>query len=151
MFARAVARAFRMSDGKPLEDASALRAPGTVDWDGLTEVDFRAGTHGRVLFTLDGEDYAIQYLPPTLSTVEATPELMLAQMRYAGVDHSILHAGGMYGAMTEMNAAVQAEHPNKATGSIWVDEPSAGEPAALSHIENAAASLGLRAIYFNTE
>ena len=49
-----------------------------------------------------------------------------------GVDHSILHAGGMYGAMTEMNAAVQAEHPNKATGSIWVDEPSAGKPAALS-------------------
>ena len=151
MSARAVAHAFRVSDGKKLMDASALRAPGTLDWNGLTDVNFRAGTHGQVLFTLDGEDYAIQYLPPTLSKIEATPEMMLAQMRYAGVNHSILHAGGMYGSMTEMNATVQAAHPKMVTGSIWVEEPTAGEPTALSHIEHGARVLGLRAIYFNTE
>ena len=151
MFARTVARAFRVSDGKQLRDANALRSPGTFDWSGLTDVNFRAGTQGRVLFTLEGEDYAIQYLPPTLNKIEATPEMMLAQMRYAGVDHSILHAGGMYGSMTEMNAAVQATCPGMVTGSIWVEEPTAGEPAALAQVEHGAKVLGLRAIYFNTE
>lgn len=151
MFARAVARAFRVADGSPLQDAGALRAAGTVDWNGLADVDFRAGSHGRVLFTLEGEDYAIQYLPPTLVKVEATPELMLAQMRYAGVDHVILHGGAMYGAMTEMNAATQAAHPDQVTGSIWVEEATAGEPAALAHVEHAARTMGLRALYFNVE
>ena len=47
---------------------------------------------------------AIQYMPASMQELTAPPELMLAQMMNAGVDHCLLQAGGGYGAMTEMNA-----------------------------------------------
>ena len=39
-------------------------------------------------------------MPVGMQEMTAPPELMLAQMMYAGVDHCVLQAGGAYGAMT---------------------------------------------------
>ena len=95
---RPAAKTFRLRDGKPASAAMLFR-PGDNTWAGLADVNFRIGRFGRLEFTRDGEDYAIQYMPVGMQTIEAPPEFMLAQMTYAGVDHVILQAGGGYGAM----------------------------------------------------
>jgi hypothetical protein len=43
-------------------------------------------------------------MPVGMQQIVAPPELMLAQMTYARVDHCILQAGGGYGAMNDYNA-----------------------------------------------
>ncbi len=54
-------------------------------------------------------------MPVGMQEMTAPPELMLAQMMYAGVDHCLLQAGGSYGAMTEMNAFAQQQYPDRMT------------------------------------
>jgi predicted TIM-barrel fold metal-dependent hydrolase len=149
MAARSAARAFRLRDGAPATTAALARgaAPG---WDGLADVDFRVGRFGRLEFTVDGEDYALQYMPVGMQDLVAPPELMLAQMMNAGVDHAVLQAGGVYGAMTAMNAATQARYPAKFTGLMHVVETRAGEPDQLAIIADAA-QRGLKGLYFNVE
>ena len=143
------AQTLRMRDGTEADRRAMFRAsePG---WSGLEDVDIRVGRFGQLEFTVDGEDFAVQYMPVAMQEFVAPPELMLAQMAYVGVDHCILQAGGAYGAMTDYNAYVQQQHPDKATGLMWLDEPMAGFDEALGEIERARA-LGLRGIYYNTE
>ena len=81
----------------------------------------------------------------------APPELMLAQMMYAGVDHCLLQAGGAYGAMTEMNAFAQQQYPGRMTGLMHVDEAKAGSRAELAKVDHAFDVLKLRGLYFNVD
>ena len=150
MLTRSIAPVIRQRDGAPA-DTKALFREGENGWSGLCDVDIRIGRFGRIEFTADGEDYVIQYMPVGMQEFVAPPELMLAQMSYAGVDHCILQAGGAYGAMTDDNAFVQHQHPDKATGLMWVDEAMAGSPEGLAEVERAHRGLGLGGIYYNLE
>ena len=147
---RTVARTFRARDGAPA-DTRALHRQADPSWNGLTDVDFRVGKHGQLEFTDSGEDFVIQYMPVGMQTLAAPPELMLAQMMNAGVDHCVLQAGGAYGAMTDYNAYAQAQYPAKMTALMHVDEAMAGMPEALRQIDRAHDELGLRGIYFNVD
>ncbi|WP_442580168.1 amidohydrolase family protein [Mesorhizobium sp. ASY16-5R] len=149
MLAYTVAKSYRARDGAPA-DTRALLDPGNQGWSGLRPVDFRIGRYGQLEFSVDGEDYYVQYMPVGMQNMEASPELMLAQMTYAGVDHSILQAGGAYGAMTEYNAFAQAQYPQKFTALIHLDEAMAGSPEEIRKLESAA-DRGLKGIYFNYE
>ena len=127
---RPAAKTFRPRDGKPAAPAMLFR-PDDNTWAGLADVDFRVGRFGRLEFTHDGEDYAIQYMPVGMQTIESPPEFMLAQMTYAGVDHIVLQAGGGYGAMSDFNAAAQKKYPDKFTGLMHIDEATADRPEVL--------------------
>jgi predicted TIM-barrel fold metal-dependent hydrolase len=150
MITRTVASTFRARDGAKA-DTKALYRPDDPGWTGLTNVDFRVGKYGQLEFTHEGEDYVIQYMPVGMQEMVAPPELMLAQMMNAGVDHCVLQAGGAYGAMTEMNAYSQQQYPVKMTGLMHVDEAMAGQPAQLAEIDRAVDELHLRGIYFNVD
>ena len=150
MLTRTIAPVIRQRDGSPA-DPRALFREGENGWSGLTDVDLRVGRFGQLEFTADGEDCVIQYMPVGMQEFVAPPELMLAQMAHAGIDHCILQAGGAYGAVTDYNAFVQRQHPGKATGLMWVDEAMAGTPGGLAEVERAHRELGLRGIYFNLE
>jgi predicted TIM-barrel fold metal-dependent hydrolase len=145
---RPAARAFRLRDGKPANPAMLFR-PGDNTWAGLTDVDFRVGHFGRLEFTHDGEDYAIQYMPVGMQTIESPPEFMLAQMTYAGVDHIVLQAGGGYGAMNDFNAAAQNKYPDKFTGLMHVDEAIADRAEVLAEVDRAHQVLGLKGVYYS--
>lgn len=147
---RTVARVFRARDGKVVSGA-ALFEPGRNGWSGLKDVNFRVGTYGRLDFTIDGEDHHSQYMPVGMQQIVAPPELMLAQMRYAGVDHCVLQAGGGYGAMNDYNAFAQHQYPGKFSGLLNVDEPRAYTDAALREFDRAVATLGLKGVYFGLE
>ena len=48
-------------------------------------------SHGRFEWTVDGEDYVKQYLPPSIVDMSYPPERLVAEMDYAGVDMALLH------------------------------------------------------------
>ncbi|OGB93179.1 MAG: hypothetical protein A3G35_18365 [candidate division NC10 bacterium RIFCSPLOWO2_12_FULL_66_18] len=121
---------------------------GDNSWAGLKNVDFRVGIYGQLDFTIDGEDYYVQYMPVGMQEIVAPPELMLAQMTYARVDHCILQAGGGYGAMNDYNAFAQNQYPAKFTGLLNIDESRAHTEPVLKELERAYRQLGLRGVYY---
>lgn len=147
---RTVAPTFRLRDGKRCDTKALFRA-GDEGWSGLADVDFRVGRFGQLEFTHEGEDYGVQYMPVGMQEQVAPPELMLAQMMNAGVDHCILQAGGGYGAMTEMNAFAGRQYPERITGLMHVDEAMAGKPQQLAEVDRAVDELGLRGLYFGVD
>jgi len=115
---RPAAKVFRAHDGEEVTKRLLFRE-GDNSWAGLRDVDFRVGLYGQLDFTLNGEDYYVQYMPVGMQQIVAPPELMLAQMTYARIDHCILQAGGGYGAMNDYNAFGQRQYPSKFTGVFW--------------------------------
>ena len=83
-----------------------------------------------------------------MQDIVCPPELMLAQMTNAGVDHCVLQAGGGYGAMNDYNAFAQRQYPAKFTGLLHVDEATADLEATLAEVDRAAGVLGLRGLYY---
>lgn len=144
---RTSARVYRSRDNKEFA-GSALFRDGDNAWTGLKDVNFRVGIYGRLDFTIDGEDYHSQYMPVGMQRIVAPPELMLAQMANAGVDHAVLQSGWGYGAMNDYNAFAQSQYPDKFTAMLHVDEPRAYTNENLKEFDRAHKQLGLRAVYF---
>ncbi len=148
---RPAARVFRTRDGAPA-DAQLLFRPGDNSWDGLRDdIGFRVGTCGRMEFTIDGMDYFVQYYPVGMAAIQSRPELMLAQMGYAGVSHCVLQAGPTYGMMNDYNACAQSAHPTKFTGLLHVDDAMAYTPRWMEEVERAYHRLGLRGLYYSVD
>jgi predicted TIM-barrel fold metal-dependent hydrolase len=144
---RTNARVVRSRDGARVSGAMLFR-DGDNAWTGLKDVDFRVGNFGRLDFTVDGEDYHCQYMPVAMQQIAAPPELMIAQMQYAEVDHCVLQAGWGYGAMNDYNAFAQSQYPARFTALMNIDEPRAFTDAGLREFERAHRQLGLRGVYF---
>jgi predicted TIM-barrel fold metal-dependent hydrolase len=102
------------------------------------------------VFTVEGDDYAVQYFPVGMQHIEAPPELMLAQMAYVGVDHAILQAGGSYGATNDYNAFAQNQYPRQFSGLIHIDEGIATSDGVIAELTRAA-DLGLRGLYYSVD
>ena len=144
---RPAARAFRARDGKEIKPTMLFR-PADNTWAGLTDVDFRVGRFGALCFTHEGEDHYVQYQPVGMQDIVCPPELLLAQMTNAGVDHCVLQAGGGYGAMNDYNAFAQRQYPAKFTGLLHVDEATADLESTLAEVDRASGVLGLRGLYY---
>lgn len=148
---RPSARVLRARDGAPADARGLFRAADNT-WAGLREdVAFRVGPYGRLEYTVDGEEHYVQYMPVGMARIECPPELMLAQMAYAGVDHCVLQAGMSYGRMNDYNALAQHRYPDRFTGLCHVDEPVADTPAEMQELERAVRRLGLRGLYYNLD
>ena len=144
---RPAAETFRVRDGKRAPPGLLFRE-GDSTWAGLRDVEFRVGRYGRLEFLHEGEEYAIQYMPVGMQTIESPPHFMIAQMLYAGVDHCILQAGGGYGAMNDYNAFTQAAFPEKFTGLLHIDEAVADREDVLTEADRAH-GLGLKGLYYS--
>ncbi len=144
---RPAARAFRARDGMEIKPSMLFRA-GDNTWAGLTDVGFRVGRFGQLAFTHEGDDYYVQYLPVGMQELVCPPEMMIAQMTVAGVDHCILQAGGGYGAMNDFNAFAQHQYPRKFTGLLHVDEATADRTETRAEVDRAVEAQGLRGLYY---
>jgi predicted TIM-barrel fold metal-dependent hydrolase len=145
---RPAAETFRVRDGMRVKPGLLFRE-GDNTWAGLKDVDFRIGRYGRLEFMHEGEEYAIQYMPVGMQTIESPPEFMIAQMVYAGVDHCILQAGGGYGAMNDYNAFTQSAFPEKFTGLLHIDEAIADRADVLAEVDRAHRTLALKGLYYS--
>jgi predicted TIM-barrel fold metal-dependent hydrolase len=148
---RPAAKVYRFSDGA-LGDASALFRSGDNSWRGLRDdINFRVGPYGRIEFTLDGEDWYVQYMPVGMAEIESTPEFLITQMNAAGVNHCVLQAGFTYGYMNDYNALAQRQFPQRFTGLAHVDEPMADSEHWMSETCRAIEDLGLRGLYYQLD
>ena len=103
---------WRLSDRAP-GDNGMLADPADRTLAGLREVDFRVGGHGRFVWTVEGEEYAKQYLPPYLADLAHSPEMLAAQMDYAGIDRAVLHTDHVMGRLTDYLADCVRRHPTR--------------------------------------
>ena len=88
---------WRLRDRAPGDNAT-LADPADRTLEGRAGgVGFRAGGHGRFVWTENGAEYAKQYLPPYLTDLSHPPEMLVAQMDYVGVDRAVLHANPDHG------------------------------------------------------
>ena len=148
---RPAAKVMRFRDGAA-GDASVLFSGNGCSWAELRDdVQFRVGPYGRLDFTVEGEDYYIQYMPPGMAEIESTPEFMITQMNAAGIDHCVLQAGFGYGAMNDYNALAQHQFPGRFTGLFHVDEARANEEKWMNEANRAFKQLGLRGLYYSLE
>lgn len=148
---RSPARVLRAQDGGPGE-AHHLFREGDNTWGGLRDdVNFRVGTYGRLEFTVHGEDYYIQYMPVNMANLKAPPELQVAQMNLAGVDHCVLQAGMSYGVMNDYNALAQQQYPDRFTGLLHVDDAMAYTPKWMEEVQRACHKLNLRGLYYQLD
>jgi predicted TIM-barrel fold metal-dependent hydrolase len=141
----------RARDGAPASAAALFRADDST-WAGLrADVQFRVGPFGRLEYTLDGEDYYVQYMPVTMAQLEAPPELMLGQMSYVGVDHCVLQTGMNYGVMNDYNAFAQRQYPGKFSALFQVDEPMADQPRWMKELDRGVHELGCKGLYYQLD
>jgi len=148
---RPSAKVYRARDGAPASGQLLFRA-GDNTWAGLRDdIGFQPGRYGRLEFRIDGEDYVVQYMPVGMAELESKPELLLAQMTAAGVDHCVLQAGFTYGYMNDYNALAQRQYPAKFTGLFHVDEPVAYTPEWMEEARRAVEELHLCGLDYQTD
>ncbi|MCH7997635.1 MAG: hypothetical protein IIB11_07670, partial [Chloroflexi bacterium] len=95
---------------------------------------------GRLAWTYNGETYTKQYLPPMLSNLEFTPELLIAEMDYVGVDMGLLHTFPTLGRYDFLNKYLRdaiKRFPDRLMRLISVREASIpGDPdSAIQAVE----------------
>lgn len=116
----------------------------------LTDIDYRGGGFGRFVWTVDGVDYYIQYLPPTLTRSHALPEMIVAQMDYAGIDRAVLQTGHAYGRLNEYLADAVRDYPDRFWALAMIDEWRADRPSQMAELETAISELGLHGLWFQS-
>ena len=131
-------------------DEQMLVMPEEPSIKGLTNVNMRGGDYGKFTWTVDGDDFTKQYLPPALAELEAPPELMLAQMDYAGVDRAMLQTGHVYGRLNGYLADAVHRYPHRFWALAMVDEWRADDPVQIRELERAIRDLGLHALWFQS-
>lgn len=138
------------------------RAPGTsdvlgretpTDWSNLPQVDFRIDQEkGRVVWTVDGEDYTKHFYPPNLQNLEFTPHSLISDMDYAGVDLAFIHTNPMLGRDCAFLAECIGLYPGRLRSMAPVDEWRilSNTDVVIAEATAAIRTHGLHAIKFNT-
>ncbi len=114
----------------------------------LRNVKFRVGRYGRFEWTVDGEDLYIQFMPPSLQTMESPAEFMLQQMSRAGVDVGILQNARLYGRLNDFFADAVRRYPTKFIALADVEEAAAHTDEQIGKLRHAVRVLGLRGLYY---
>jgi len=116
--------------------------------DGKKDVDFRAGKFGRYEWTVDGKDYCKQYMPVSLKDMKASPEFLIAQMDYVGIDMAVLQRGHIYGKLEKFYQDAISRYPDRFIGLCQIDEARAYSENQITELHDAIENLGLRGVYF---
>ena len=140
---------WRLRDGA-LGDNRMLADPQDDTLRGLKEVDFRAGGYGRFVWTVEGEAYAKQYLPPYLANLSHPPEMLVAQMDYVGISRAVLHAHPIMGFLNDYLADCVQRYPERllALANIPEWKIERDPKGAVAEVERAYAK-GLHGLQFS--
>ena len=141
---------WRKRDGKPADSSGLVNPARPWSFDALREARFRIGDHGKVEWTVDGEDYVKQVLPPWVRNLTFTPESLIAEMDYAGVDMSLLHRTPYMSKSNEYIADCVRRFPDRIQGLAYVEEWLVqSEPdRSIEKLERAIKGLGLAGYQF---
>ena len=142
--------AWRVRD-RAAASSEPLAPGGLGGWPDLPDVDFRADhDRGRVIWTIDGEDYSKHFYPPNLRDLEFTAHSLIGEMDYAGVDLALLHTDPMLVRDSAYLADCVRLYPDRLRSMVPVDEWRLVDEmdAVIAELETAISSFGLHAIKF---
>ena len=151
-YARHHQPAFRLRDRAP-SSAEVLNPEGVYDPSGLPDLNFRADhAAGRVVWTYEGEDHTKHYYPPNLRNLEFTPQSLVGEMDYAGVDVGLVHTDPMLVRDSEYLAECMRLFPDRLRSMAPVDEwrVATETDAVIAELTESIDQRGLHAIKFNT-
>lgn len=135
-------------------DGTRVSKPMLVgDNDGISflpDVNFRIGRFGRLEFTHGGENYYIQWMPPTMENMGSKAELMIAQMDYVGVDRAVLQHDRIYGNLDDFLGDCVRQYPNRFVALAQVNEWEGGKETQLERLRRQIQDLGHSGLYFST-
>ena len=140
----------RLDNGEIYNGTNPLFRGEDMTLNGLTSVDFRGGGFGRYAWTSNGVDYTIQYLPSTLTNLEAPAESMIAQMDLVGVQKAVLHNGHSYGMLNEYLSSCVKKFPDRFWALSLVDEWKIDNPSEIETLDHSIQNLGLHALWFKS-
>jgi len=143
--------AWRVRDRAPAP-SRVLDPEGRYFRSRLPDVDFRVDREkGRVVWTLDGEDYTKQFYPPNLHNLELTPHGLIAEMDYAGVDVALLHTNPFLSRDSAYQAECVRLYPDRFRSMAPVDEWRIVDEtdAVLEELTTAITRHHLHAVKFN--
>lgn len=130
--------------------------PGQTLWngegagpEGLADVGLRIGRCGQIDWSTAGEGLYLQYFAPSLENQASSPEYMVAEMNYAGVDVAVLQNAPMYGVLNDFFADCLRKYPKRFIGLGHVWEASAHTDEQLSELDRCANALGLGGIFYS--
>ncbi len=114
--------AIRLRDRRAASSA-ALNPSGKWDIDGLPDVNLRVDRAcGRLVWTIDGEDYTKYQLPPNLHDLAYTPHNVISELDHAGIDLALLHVDPTLVSDSSFMAECVAAYPNRLRAMAPVDE-----------------------------
>ena len=118
--------------------------------DALKEVNFRPTAHGRFEWTVDGEVYVKQYLPPSVVDMYYPADRLVAEMDQAEVDWALLHTTKNLGTTNDFIAGCVQQFPHRIKGLAAVEEwlIKADPDAAVGRLERAFGPQGLTGLQF---
>ncbi len=119
----------------------------------LPNVRFRVDREkGRVVWTVDGEDYTKHFFPPNLRNLEFTPHSMVAEMDHAGVDMAVIHSYPMLTRSAAFLAECVRLYPDRLRAMAPVNECRIlrETDAVIKELDRAIHTHGLHAIKFNS-
>jgi len=144
--------AWRIRDRAPADAAEQLLDRHNDDPLHLrTDVDFRCDyEHGRLVWTIDGEDYTKTFFPQNLRNLEFTPQSAIAEMDYCDVDMVLLHTNPMLGRDSAYLARCCRMYPDRLRSMAPVDEWRIRDEtdAVIGELEDSIRNHGLHAIKF---
>ena len=144
---------FSTRDRRP-GSSKALAPEGSDDHARLPDVGLRIDhAAGRVVWTIDGEDFTKHYYPPNLPSCEFTPDGLISEMDYAGVDIALLHTNPMLGRSSAYQAECVRRFPDRLRSMAPVDEWRIRDDtgAVIRELEQSIEKHGLHAIKFNPD
>ena len=135
-------------------DRAAADNSGLIDesmprgFDALKETSFRATRSGCFEWTVDGEDYFKQYMPPSVVDMEFTADQLIAEMDYAEVDWALLHRTPYLGIGNDLVADAVRAYPDRIQALAHIPEwKIAPDPDwAIAELDHAIADLGLHGL-----
>ena len=140
---------WRLNDGEKIGNNSMLANPDDATLSGLKEVSFRSGGYGKFVWTVDGVDYAKQYLPPYLTDSSHQAEMLIAQMDYVGIERSVLHVNPIMGLLNDYVGNCVRSFPKRLLGLASVKEwEIEKDPEGQANEVERAYGLGLHGLQF---
>lgn len=117
----------------------------------LADVGFRAAPYGRFEWTVEDEDYYLQFMPPSLQTMEAPPEFLIALMDHTGIDVAVLQNDAIYGRLNVDFARCVEQWPDRFIALAQVDPDSDPERTQCGRLQRAIEEKGLRGLFFKLD
>ncbi len=142
--------AWRARDRAPADSSGLADLSRPFDLNAVKDANFRPTAHGRFEWEVDGETYFKQVMPPLVTDMTYTADMLVAEMDYSGVDWSLLHRTPYLGISNDFIADCCKQYPDRIQGLAYVREwliPKDPD-AAVQEVERSINKLGLHGLQF---